>query len=91
MILNLSKSVHLSKFEKIAITVVFWTLLIAATANILFVADLFGIPFTTDIVDQVWRYIEGGAGTVTAISWVLGVTIPAWAVPIIGAVGVVSA
>ncbi|WP_034298402.1 class IIc cyclic bacteriocin [Alkalibacterium sp. AK22] len=91
MILNLSKSVHLSKFEKIAITVVFWTLLIAATANILFVADLFGIPFTTDIVDQVWGYIEGGAGTVTAISWVLGVTIPAWAVPIIGAVGVVSA
>ncbi|PRY73726.1 class IIc cyclic bacteriocin [Alkalibacterium olivapovliticus] len=91
MIINLSKSLHLSKFEKIAMVTIFWTLLLAATANILFVADLFGIPFTTDIVDQVWEYIAGGTGTVTAISWALGVTIPAWAAPVIGAVGVVSA
>ncbi|SFC33814.1 Bacteriocin class IIc cyclic gassericin A-like [Alkalibacterium subtropicum] len=89
--INLSKSIQLNKFEKIAMFAIFFTLLAAATANIIFVADLFGISITSDIVGQVWNYIEGGTGVATAISWALGVTIPAWAAPIVAAIGVVSA
>lgn len=89
--INLSNSLHLNKFEKIAISVIFFIILATTTVNIIFVADLFGISITSDIVGRVWDYIEGGTGVATAISYVLGVTIPAWAAPVIAAVGVVSA
>ncbi|MGX7111297.1 class IIc cyclic bacteriocin [Gemella cuniculi] len=90
--MNIIEKLTLTKTEYNLIKMIIFLSCVALLfTNVYFIAGKLGITLAPGWYEKLVNYISAGGGAVDGVAMILGITLPGWAITVIGAFGLVSA